>query len=197
MSGGTPPTRVFCSGHSLGAGLVSVMQLPAWLQHPSDLHGQHLQTPLLICMAPCSLAPLSTMTIMTSMQHANGHITCAHMCHADVIVRAKHDGHVTARCTPGMQFQMVLCWLHRLHCAVCGQRCSGLLLMSGWSRWAARQWAMLNLPGSVFLPADVPVTQTSCTAGHKASWEQGNNPAAASLCLHLACCDAALCAYVG
>ena len=24
MSGGTPPTRVFCSGHSLGAGLVSM-----------------------------------------------------------------------------------------------------------------------------------------------------------------------------
>ena len=36
MSGGTPPTRVFCSGHSLGAGLVSAMRLPAWLQHSAD-----------------------------------------------------------------------------------------------------------------------------------------------------------------
>ena len=34
MSGGTPPTRVFCSGHSLGAGLVrAVHHLPGFL-HP-------------------------------------------------------------------------------------------------------------------------------------------------------------------
>lgn len=141
MSGGTPPTRVFCSGHSLGAGLVSVMRLHAWLQQPSDLHRPEFANP-----PPDVHRALLTGTTAI-LRHHDQHAACKMSC-----LDVPRSAMLTCLCElnmVGLSLEAApqtcgfrrCCAVCRPHCVVCGRRCSGLLLMSGWSQWAARQWA--------------------------------------------------------